>query len=114
MNLRSIISHGAVAPFLLALAHAASSPITTVDIGSRRELFVDSALIDQLKGKAELRLHRPVPREISLVHDALWEGSGSGYHSVFQDGDKYRMYYKSYEISPLHEADSKKNSFTSC
>jgi hypothetical protein len=35
-------------------------------------------------GKAELRLHRPVPREISLVHDALWEGSGSGYHSVFQ------------------------------
>ncbi len=109
MNLRSIISYTAAAPFLLALAEAANSPVTAVDIGSRRELFVDNALVDQLKGKAELRLHRPVPREISLVHDALWEGSGTGYHSVFQDGDKYRMYYKAYEISPLHEAESKKN-----
>ena len=98
--------------FVLAgavLTSLGAAALESIDIGSRRELFVDSALIDQLKGKAELRLHRPVPREISLVHDALWEGSGSGYHSVFQDGDKYRMYYKSYEISPLHEADSKKN-----
>jgi len=32
------------------------------------------------------------------VHDAPWEGSGSGYHSVFQDGDRYRMYYKAWHL----------------
>jgi hypothetical protein len=69
-----------------------------VDIGSRRELFVDGALVDQLRGNAELRLHSPEPREIALVHDAPWEGSGSGYHSVFQDGDRYRMYYKAWHL----------------
>ncbi|HRX79876.1 MAG TPA: hypothetical protein P5307_12485, partial [Pirellulaceae bacterium] len=27
-----------------------------------------------------------------ILHDAPWEGSGSGYHTVFKDGDLYRMY----------------------
>jgi len=99
-----------VAPSLIACSTIpALLAAEAVDIGARRELFVEQALVERLEGKAELRLHRPVPREISIVHDALWEGSGSGYHSVFQDGDKYRMYYKAYEISPLHEADPNKN-----
>ena len=34
-----------------------------VDIGSRRELFVDATLIDKLDG-VERKLHHPVPREI--------------------------------------------------
>lgn len=75
------------------------------DLGGRRELFVDQALVERLTGQAELRLHPPVPQEVSLAHDVPWEGSGSGYHSIFQDGDRYRMYYKAYEISPLREAD---------
>ena len=74
------------------------------DIGSRRELFVDDALIERLEGGAELRLHHPVPQKIVLEHDEPWEGTGSGYHSVFQDGDLYRMYYKSWNISPFAEA----------
>ena len=69
-----------------------------INIGSRRELFVDDFLIGKLAGKAELRLHHPEPREIALVHDAPWEGSGSGYHSVFQDGKLYRMYYKAWQL----------------
>ena len=69
-----------------------------IDIGSRRELFIDSHLIDRLGGGAEQRLHHPVPREIALIHDAAWEGTGSGYHSVFSDGEKYRMYYKAWHI----------------
>lgn len=81
----------------------AAEPAVT-DIGSRRELFVDGHLIERLTGGAQLRLHRPVPREIVIIHDAPWEGSGSGYHSIFKDGDRYRMYYKSYHINPLHEA----------
>lgn len=31
------------------------------------------------------------------MHDASWEGSGSGYHTVFQDDDLYRMYYKAWQ-----------------
>lgn len=83
---------------------AASAPTETVDIGTRREMFVDGFLIDRLGGGAQLRLHQPVPREIAIVHDAPWEGSGSGYHSIFHDGDRYRMYYKSYHIDPRQEA----------
>ncbi|MBI4662440.1 MAG: hypothetical protein HY735_26785 [Verrucomicrobia bacterium] len=75
---------------------AADSPL---DIGSRRELFVDDALVEKLTGKAELRLHHPVPQEIAIVHDAPWEGSGSGYHSIFKDGEIYRMYYAAYQLS---------------
>jgi hypothetical protein len=72
---------------------------TPIDIGSRRELFVDDFLIERLGGGAALRLHHPEPREIVLVLDAPWEGSGSsGYHSVFRDGDIYRMYYKGWHI----------------
>lgn len=65
-----------------------------IDIGGRRELFVEDTLIDRLTGEADLRLHHPVPRDIVIVHDAPWEGSGSGYHTVFRDGDVYRLYYR--------------------
>jgi hypothetical protein len=71
----------------------------SLNIGSRRELFVDDALVERLTGKAELRLHHPVPQEIAIVHDAPWEGSGCGYHSIFKDGGLYRMYYKAYQLT---------------
>ena len=64
-----------------------------IEIGSRRELFVDGHLIDSLSG-AQRRMHHPVAREIAVVHDAAWEGAGSGYHSVIHDGDTYRMYHR--------------------
>ena len=70
-----------------------------VDIGSRRELFIDNYLIEKLSGKAEQRIHHPIQKEIVLVHDAPWEGSGSGYHSIFKDGNIYRMYYKAWQLS---------------
>lgn len=66
---------------------------TPVDLGTRRELFVDEFLIERLTGKAELRLHSPTPREVVLVHDLPWEGSGCGYHTIFRDGATIRMYY---------------------
>ncbi|MFH1265580.1 MAG: hypothetical protein ABIK89_07610, partial [Planctomycetota bacterium] len=69
-----------------------------IDVGSRRELFVEDTLIESLTGGAELRLNHPVARELALEHDAPWEGTGSGYHSVFRDGDLYRMYYKAWHL----------------
>lgn len=64
-----------------------------VEIGARRELFVDATLIDKLEG-VERKLHHPIPREIAITHDAQWEGAGSGYHTVIKDGDLYRMYHR--------------------
>ena len=80
---------------------AAKDP--AIDIGSQRELFVDSHLIESLNG-AERRLHHPVPANIAIVNDAAWEGAGSGYHSIIHDGDVYRMYYRG---SALGVADKK-------
>ncbi len=87
----------AVSASLLLGSHATgeeNDEQSVINIGSRRELFVDDFLIDQLTGQAELQMNRPTPREVAIVHDAPWEGSGSGYHTVFQDGDLYRMYYR--------------------
>ena len=64
-----------------------------IEIGSRRELFVDEHLIDRLIG-VRLRLHRPTRREVVFRSDADWEGNGSAYQSVFQDGDHFRIYYR--------------------
>ena len=64
-----------------------------INIGSRRELFVDQYLIERLEG-ARLQLHRPIRRDIVLRTDAPWEGNGSAYQSVFHDGDHFRMYYR--------------------
>ena len=87
-----------VLPTLLILAAIRAHAADPTDIGTRRELFVDDALIESVSGGARLVLHHPEPREIALDHDAPWEGTGSGYHSVFRDGDKYRMYYKAWHL----------------
>ena len=75
---------------LVELSPAADPPI---EIGSRRELFVDAHLIESLKD-ARRQLHHPIPQAIAIVNDAPWEGAGSGYHSVIRDGDLYRLYYR--------------------
>jgi hypothetical protein len=69
-----------------------------IDLGSRLDLFVDPYLIERTTGKAELRLHHPTPREVAIVHDQPWEGTASGYHTVFRDGDRYRMYYRGHQM----------------
>lgn len=65
-----------------------------IDIGSRLELMIDDYLVEEFMGSAALKLHHPVTREIVIAHDAPWEGGGSNYHTVFQDGELYRMYYR--------------------
>ena len=64
-----------------------------VEIGTRRELFVDRLLIDQLNG-ARLELQRPQPAEVALRYDRPWEDVFAFYTTVLKDGDTYRMYYR--------------------
>ena len=69
-----------------------SSDDTVPNIGTRYELFVDNYIIDSMTGVRQI-LHKPIPREVVIVHDEPWEGSACAYHTVFQDGSIYRMYY---------------------
>ena len=46
-----------------------------IEIGSRRELFVDRYLIDELSGGAALTLHKPEPQEVVLTTAKPWEGN---------------------------------------
>jgi len=102
-----LAANGIAGLFVLPLA--AGEPTGPMDIGSRLELFIDGVLIEKMSGQAALRLHHPVPRELALSFDRPWEGSASGYVTVFRDGEVFRMYYRgchlevkqgSYSISP--------------
>ena len=80
-----------MAVFAVALA---SGPSTEpIELGSRLEPLVDRYLIHSLAGDARLQLHKPQRREVVLVHDAPWEGNLTAHHTLFRDGDLYRMYY---------------------
>jgi hypothetical protein len=63
------------------------------DIGSRRELFVDDWLIEQMQGLS-LRLHHPIPREVALAFDRAWEGPISYDQVVMKEGERYRLWYR--------------------
>lgn len=89
-------------PIICSVAVLFPSPFVPaseqVDVGSRRELMVDTHLIDRLAGSVELRLHHPVPREVALKQDQPWEGNNGSYFNLFRDGDLYRLYYLAYQV----------------
>ena len=63
-----------------------------MDIGNRRELFVDNTMIDRMDG-VRLKLQEPKPGGIAIEYDDPWARSGV-YNTVIKDGDLYRLYYK--------------------
>ncbi len=80
-------------PFIALCTGIASAEVT--NIGSRRELFVDKLLIDQMKGTT-LRLHHPEEAGIAVEFDQPWEGRFSAYITVIHndESNKYQMYYR--------------------
>ena len=71
-----------------------------INIGKQRECFFDNYLIDENKTTAEIRIHRPVRRELVFSNDAEWEGCTSDFHNFFWDEEygKYRMYYLAWKL----------------
>lgn len=64
-------------------------------IGSSRQLFLDDEwLLDSLDN-VQIRVHRPVRKEIIDIRNRPWEGSGSKFHIVLFDPQtkRYQMYY---------------------
>ncbi|MCZ6852869.1 MAG: hypothetical protein O7G86_03015, partial [Gammaproteobacteria bacterium] len=88
----------AVVILIIVLGQSATSRIgqsaEPIEIGSRREMFVDRYLIDELSGGVALTLHQPEPQEVVLTTDEPWEGNTCAYYTIFRDGNRYRMYYR--------------------
>ena len=89
-----------VAPIIVLAFLAVAQSTEPIDIGSRRELFTDRALIQRIDGQLNFRLHHPTPREIVMEHDEPWEGNNTTYHCVFKDGNRYRMFYVGRNSTP--------------
>lgn len=83
-----------------------------IAIGNRLELFIDHFLLEKMD-RASLKPHVPAPKEIALTMNQPWEGAGSAaYPTVIQDGDTYRLYYRS--NSAVTEAYGKAQAQCTC
>lgn len=69
-----------------------------VDMGSRRELFVDYLLVEHLK-KASFQLHEPQLRNVIKRHNKSWEGPDTLYETMIQDGDRLLYYDRGWQSS---------------
>lgn len=85
-----------------------SSSNSPIDLGSRREIFVDTYLIDALSG-ARLQMHSPQPDGKTIEFDRPWEGAHAAYVTVIKAGQKYLMFYRG---APVAGADGNVNEFT--
>jgi hypothetical protein len=83
---------------VLLFAVVGSGVAEVIDLGTRRELFVDHFLVEKLAG-AQLRLHEPHRDGIALKFDKPWEGGFSAYFTVIKDGALYRLYYRGLPVA---------------
>ena len=77
---------------LISQTWASSEP---VDIGSRRELFVDDLLIGKLEG-TKLKLHQP--HKLRRTPSRPF----GHYATVLKDGSKLRLYYRGDKVPGAH------------
>ncbi|HJT77335.1 MAG TPA: hypothetical protein VJ739_09065 [Gemmataceae bacterium] len=80
-----------------SVAARAAGP-KVIELGTRRELFVDHFLIDHLAG-VSLALERPRDEGVALRFDRPWEGAFCGYATVLHDGPGFRVYYRGLPVA---------------
>ena len=73
-----------------------------IDLGSRRELFVDPYLIDSLSD-ARLHLHEPVRKETVFRVVEPLENACTGCYNLVQADGKVLVYYRGYHPTGKHE-----------
>ena len=67
--------------------------MTTLELGNRRELFVDDVLIENMTN-TQLKLHEPISGGKAIERDKPWEGPANGPRSVLPVDGKLYMYYR--------------------
>jgi len=97
-----------------AATQAAAKPKSLYAMGSRRELFVDDFLVERTTGQVAYELRHPIAREQVIEHTNSWEGTSSGYHTVIQDGDIYRMYYRGFNFDLVNNRIRPTNKEVTC
>ncbi len=89
-------------PVVLPTYKEADPTLTTeengvINIGSERQLFVDSFLIDTNQSDVYINPEAPVKQEIAFRFDRSYERGDCVYHNIVRMPDgTYRMYYKAY------------------
>ena len=73
----------------------ADQPVAAVDLGARRELFVDDLLIGKLDGT---KLKRHEPHRLRRMPPRPY----GHYATVLKDGDKLRLYYRGDKVPGAH------------
>ena len=117
INRRHFIGAGvaaAAATGSLRASKPRKKPKSVYAMGSRRELFLDDFLVEQTRGKLEYELHHPIAREQVIHHTRAWEGTSSGYHTVIQDGDIYRLYYRGFNFDLVNNQIRPTNKEVTC
>ena len=64
-----------------------------IDLGSKREIFVDDFLIDKFEG-ISLQMHTPRDEGPVLFLDKPWEGAHCAYSTIIKENGIYRFYYR--------------------
>jgi len=64
-----------------------------IQLGEKREIFVDYFLIDKLEG-AHITMHKPCDMGAVMYFDKPWEGQFCTYFTILKDEDLYRVYYR--------------------
>lgn len=79
---------------LLTIAAGQLAATVPIDVGDRRQVFIDRLFLAESKG-IEITLHRPRKTgEFTLKPERPWESGGIGpYSSVLWDGKTYHMWY---------------------
>lgn len=88
MNVRTLL-------LLLITIAATSNADDTVNIGSRRELFLDDVLIGSMNG-TQLKMHEP--QRLRRMPARPF----GHYATVLQDGNKLRLYYRGDKVPGAH------------
>ncbi len=108
-SLQASLLHGLACLLVLASSGQvqAAAENQPIELGSRRELFVDHFLIERLDG-VELELQHPRDGGVAIRYDdGVADSRFSHFTTVFKDGPIYRMYYRGYDQSMPEEGESR-------
>jgi hypothetical protein len=98
---RTFLGMGAAAPFARAQRSRPGNPI---DVGTRRQLFLDDLWFDPQSG-LELVMQTPRLEEVLVVRDRPWEGLSLDTPCLLKDGGRYRLWYRADEGSRERPAE---------
>lgn len=82
----------------LVLADAVTDPNAVIDVGDRKQLFIDGLFFESSDNIAQRVVPALKTGEHTLVSDRPWENATLNWFSVMDDAGTYRMWYECYDV----------------